>query len=253
MRSIHKVTYVILALSLTASTISILADQDRASGGSFTQQSERRPTPSQADEDPKKHFPVADFNEEGPVETHKRDAFKEKQKRHNGLGLVSRKPSDNTAGSVFIPEGQFNFPALPVGQSAVILLGQVLDAQAHLSEDKTNVFSEFTVRVIDVFRSDVSLPGADIVIERLGGYVKYPDGRKLLYRVGTGQMPRIGGRYLFFLTASPQLDLSILTAYELGPDGVIPLDPSPQFEEFNGKDEAAILAALEKAIKTNQH
>jgi hypothetical protein len=140
-----------------------------------------------------------------------------------------------------------------VTQSAVFVIGQVLDGEAHLSEDKTNVFSEFTVRVSNVFKSDVSLPGTDIVVERLGGYVKYPDGRKLLYRVGTGKMPRVGARYLFFLKASPQLDLSILTAYELGPDGVIPLDPSAQFEAFKGKDEAAILAALNKAMTSNQH
>jgi hypothetical protein len=153
---------------------------------------------------------------------------------------------------VFIPEGQFNFPALPVAQSAVIVVGEVLDAQAHLSEDKTNVFSEFTVRIGNVFKSDVSLPGTEITVERLGGYVKYPDGRRLLYRVGTTLMPRVGGRYLFFLTASPQLDLSILTAYELATDGVSPLDSSARFEEFKGKDEAAFLAALNKALKTTQ-
>jgi hypothetical protein len=128
----------------------------------------------------------------------------------------------------------------------------VLDAQAHLSEDKTSVFSEFTVKIGNVFKADVSLSGTEIVVERLGGYVRYPDGRKLLYRVGTGKMPRVGGKYLFFLTASPQLDLSILTAYELGPNGVAPLDPSAQFQDFRGKDESAILAAVDKAIKQNR-
>lgn len=251
MLTIHKVSYTVLAVVLTASTISILSHKDRTP--SAIQQSERHSNLQKNDEDTRKHFPVADFNEDGPSETKKREAFKDKQKRHNGLGLVAQNPSANTGGGVFIPEGQFNFPALPVSQSAVIVVGQVLAADAHLSQDKSNVFSEFTVRVSNVLKSDVSLAGTDIVIERLGGYVKYPDGRKLLYRVGTGNMPRVGGRYLFFLKASPQLDLSILTAYELGPDGVTPLDPSAQFEEFRGTDEAAILAALEKAIIANQH
>jgi len=250
MLTIHKLSYAVLAIVLTAGTISILSHKDHTSG---IQQSERQSNSQKNDEDARKHFPVAEFNEEGPSETRKHEGFKDKQKRHNGLGLVAQNPSANAGGGVFIPEGQFNFPPLPVSQAAVIVVGQVLLAEAHLSQDKSNVFSEFTVRVSNVFKSDVSLAGTDIVIERLGGYVKYPDGRKLLYRVGTGNMPRVGGRYLFFLKASPQLDLSILTAYELGPDGVTPLDPSAQFEEFRGKDEAAILAALEKALITNQH
>jgi len=253
MLTIHKITYAVLAVLLTAITIPIPAHKDRTSAGAGIPQTERQSKLSEGDEDGKKHFPTADFNEVGPSETKKREAFKDKQKRHNGLGLVAQNPSDNTSGAVFIPERQFDFPALPVAQSAVIVIGQVLDSEAHLSEDKTNVFSEFTVRVDNVFKSDVSLPGTAIVVERLGGYVKYPDGRKLLYRVGTGKMPRVGGRYLFFLKASPQLDLSILTAYELGTNGVSPLDPSAQFEYFRGKDEAVILAALDKAIKTNQH
>jgi len=253
MLTIHKVSYAGLAVLLTASTISILAHKDRTSAGAAIAQTERQSKLSKDEEEARRHFPIADFNEEEPSETKKRQAFKDKQKRHDGLGLVARNPSDNMSGAVFIPEGQFDFPALPVAQSAVIVIGQVLDGEAHLSEDKTNVFSEFTVRVSNVFKSDVSLSGTDIVVERLGGYVGYPNGRKLLYRVGTGKMPRVGGRYLLFLKASPQLDLSILTAYELGPNGVIPLDPSAQFEDFRGKDEAAILAALEKAIITNQH
>lgn len=61
-------------------------------------------------------------------------------------------------------------------------------------------------------------------------------------------MPRVGGKYLFFLTASAQLDLSILTAYEFSARGVVPLDSSSQFEDFRGKDETAVLVALDKAI-----
>src|SRR5690349_15003826 len=134
MLTIHKITYAVLAVLLTAMTIPILAHKDRTSAGAGIPQTERQSKLS-GDEDAKKHFPTADFNEEGPSETKKREAFKDKQKRHNGFGLVAQNPSDNTSGAVFIPERQFDFPALPVAESAVIVIGEVLDSEAHLSED----------------------------------------------------------------------------------------------------------------------
>jgi hypothetical protein len=140
-------------------------------------------------------------------------------------------PEPNAGGGAFLPENQFDFPGLPVEQSSVIVVGDVLQSEAHLSEDKTGVYSEFTVRLVEVLKSASSLPGSEMIVERLGGYVRYPDGRKLLYRVGTGGMPRVGARYLFFLKRSPELDYSILTAYEFGDDAVTALDPSAQFEK----------------------
>ena len=84
-------------------------------------------------------------------------------------------------------------------ESSVIVIGDVLHSEAHLSEDKRGVYSEFTIRLVEVLKGDSFWPGSEMVVERLGGYVRYPDGRKLLYRVGTGGMPRVGARYLFFL------------------------------------------------------
>ena len=41
-------------------------------------------------------------------------------------------------------------------------------------------------------------------------------------------MPRVGARYLFFLKRSPEVDYSILTAYEFGDNAVTAL----QLEDF---------------------
>ena len=181
-----------------------------------------------------KHFPTVEFNEPAPTDPLKRTQREQKQKRKNGLGLVSPKIQPNIDGAALLPENQFDFPGLPVEQSPVIVIADVLQSEAHLSEDKTNVYSEFTVRIVEVIKASTSLPGSEMIVERLGGYVRYPDGQKVLYRVGTGRVPRVGARYLFFLKPSPELDYSILTAYEFGDKAITALDPSSQFEKYDG-------------------
>lgn len=137
-------------------------------------------------------------------------------------------------GGLFLPHNQFNFPGLPVEHSPVIVIGDVLQSEAHLSEDKTGVYSEFTIRLVEVIKASSSLAASEMIVERLGGYVHYPDGRKLLYRVGLGGMPRVGARYLFFLKPTAELDYSILTAYEFGDKGVVALDPRPNLKSRTG-------------------
>ena len=118
-------------------------------------------------------------------------------------------------------------------------------AEAHLSENKKNVYSEFTISLEKVFKTASSsvFEGTGITVDRVGGFVKYPNGQLVLYRTFGLDMSLIGRRYLFFLASRNQPDLSILTAYESGANGVIPLDESPQFEKYRGQTEEAFLDA----------
>jgi len=50
-------------------------------------------------------------------------------------------------------------------------------------------------------------------------------------------MPVVGSRYLFFIDAKKKFDFTILTAYELTPQGAIPLDASSQFLSLEGTTE----------------
>jgi predicted butyrate kinase (DUF1464 family) len=60
-------------------------------------------------------------------------------------------------------------------------------------------------------------------------------------------MPAVGARYAFFLNALKE-DYSILTAYELGAEGVMPLDNSRQFQVYERENESDFLRALREAI-----
>lgn len=253
MKDIYKLTFTILALVIVVGTAMSFSGSNGTSPPARAQNQQDQAKWRGREEEKEKHFPIAEFNEAEPNDPLKREQRKQKQKRKNGLGLVTLNPEPDTSGAALFPENQFDFPGLPVEQSPVIVIGDVLHSEAHLSEDKTNVYSEFTIRLVDVIKADSSLPASEMIIERLGGYVRYPDGRKLLYRVGTGGMPRVGARYLFFLKPTPELDYSILTAYEFGDKGVVALDPSAQFEKYDGYAAEAlrrlVVAAIAKAAK----
>lgn len=198
-------------------------------------------------EQAKRHFPTVDYNEPNLPDTEENRPKKEKQKRFNNLmKWVSATPQSYIAENSAMPEGLFSFPALPVAKSDIILVGVVGETKAYLSENKRNVFSEFMVAVETVFKtSNQQLKqGSVVTIDRMGGYVTYPNGQKILYRVSGMYMPKIGGRYLLFLNSLNKHDYGILTAYELGETGVIPLDMSSQFLDLEGKSETEILKEL---------
>lgn len=63
-------------------------------------------------------------------------------------------------------------------------------------------------------------------------------------------MPQTGGRYLLFLTSKHnKQDLSILTAYELTPNGAIPLDELYQVASLTGVTEVDILQKVRNLIQ----
>ena len=200
-------------------------------------------------------FPIAEYDEPDSNDPKKNQLRKEKQKRHNNFKFVTSTVPEWQAERVFIGEGAMDFPALPVSQSGYILLGTVTNAEAHLSENKKNVYSEFTVYVEKVFKTAKPsiVEGSEIAVDRIGAYVKYPNGRMLLYRVASENMPAVNDRYLFFLTSKNDQDLSILTAYAITSNSVSPLDESPQFEELRNLTEESLIKKLRESLATSSH
>lgn len=248
---IYRVTYVLLVLVIITGTISITTlrgSMQTPSKQTQSAQDESNEKWRQREAEAKKQFPTAEFDEQEPSDIQKRIALRRKKARYNKFRLVAKNPGPDSGGAGWVPEGQFDFPALPISQSDVIVVGEVVDAQAHLSEDKSNVYSEFTIHISNVYKSPRALP-EQITIERIGGYVKYPDGRKLLYQIVSTGMPRVDGKYMLFLKSIPQSeDFTILTGYELGPQGVSPLDSSGQFEVFRGYAESSLLTDLSNSL-----
>lgn len=142
-----------------------------------------------------------------------------------------------------------NLPALPVDKSSAVMVGQITGARAYLSNDKTGVYSVFTVQVHEVIKNSSHLSlsiGSSIDVERDGGRVRFPNGRTLIY-VATN-MPQIGLRYVLFLTnTQSQSDFQILTGYELREGKVYPLDDLPNLHTYENADETTFLTQLRTA------
>jgi hypothetical protein len=146
-------------------------------------------------------------------------------------------------------------PALPINQSATVVIGTVKTSKAFLSDDKTGIYSEYSFQIEIVLKSinSIHYAGANTVIgERIGGAVQFKSGRVQRYRVSQQGIPKIGHRYVLFLKDNPeQQDYSIITGYELRNGLVILLDgknSNIQFKQYEGMDEGSFLVAIGDAI-----
>jgi hypothetical protein len=198
-------------------------------------------------------LPIVDYSSPEPTDLEKRAKRKAKSRRYN------RKYPDIGPGVsgeriYHWPEG---FPRLPVRQSNVIVVGRISDASAYLSDDKNGVYSEFTLCIDQLLKDDSPTPlnpGNAIVVEREGGRVRYPSAKVSQFSITGWGMPRVGRRYVLFLTHNQQeQDLQILTGYELRDGRVFSLDSSPgvvHFEVYANANEDIFLNELGAAIAT---
>lgn len=146
------------------------------------------------------------------------------------------------------------------------MLGEVVDAQAYLTEDRTSVISEFTIRVEDILKNNPLAPfsvGDSITGNRGGGGVRFPSG-KLIRRGQHGKpLPRVGRQYLLFLrrVGDGGGDYEIITAYELRGGRVHPLDglslvntaqPAyAAYQKYRDADAATFLNDVRDAVARN--
>jgi hypothetical protein len=198
----------------------------------------------------KASWPVTDFAvppEANPEKAAKRIA---RGKKHNKSDFRVH-PDDPSENTTLVDAIDRTLPGLPTKQSTAVLIGTVVASQAFLSDDKSGVYSEFVIRVNDVFKSDSPslVTGCLTEVERRGGRVKFSSGRIHWYSVDKENMPVSGRQYVFFLIRETQEDsLKILTAYELRGGNIFPLDDLSQFRVFEGKSEEDFMNALRAAV-----
>lgn len=174
-------------------------------------------------------FPVADYESAEPEDSNEGRKRRARNRRHNGQGLVA-KPENSGEGREItrIDDWEMNLPTLPVAQSDLVVLGEVTDARAYLSEDKQGVYSEFPVRADEVLMGGGEAgvaPGDTLIAERVGGRVRFPSGVIELSNIAGQGMPRAGQRYVLFLKSTGEGQVyRILTGYEVREGRILPLD-----------------------------
>ena len=143
-----------------------------------------------------------------------------------------------------------NVPAIPTSQSDVVVVGEIVKAEAYLSDDKTGVYSEFTIKISEVLKIDgqAGINSNTIVAERAGGNVRFPSGQVQRIHVLYGQrMPEAGQRYLLFLKFTEgKQDLTILTGYKLQDSHVSALDSTTPYTGYDGAGESISVACQRK-------
>lgn len=255
----NSIKYGVLFLLLTTSlAVGIFVLHPSVQSQNEASKSEPKKTP-RTKRDNRETFPVLQYPGLPATDEEKRKSAKYDQ----GLGTLPAEPDiSKDLESTIALHWSVGLKALPVDKSELIVTGKVVNAKAHLSPKKTNVYSEFKIEIEDVLKN--SIDGFKIKnslsTEREGGRVKYPSGCEFWYRVPGQNMPVEGARYVFFLTENfpiygPQKgDLYLLTAYELRDGIVFPLDnpgdDHPLSTTFNGEKEATLLDALKALLRT---
>jgi hypothetical protein len=200
-------------------------------------------------------FPTAEYGVTGDVKERARWQAKSKKYNKKHLGRISE------ASDVIyhIVDWDVGLPAFPVARSAAIVTGEITEAKAYLSEDGSNIYSEFSIQVNEILKNDLLNPitvGTSLIAEREGGRVRFPSGKIVTARVNHQDMPRLGRRYVFFLTCT---DLNgndaegvyLLTAYELREGHVFPLDKVSEkhpINQYKGKAVEEFLTELRVVI-----
>lgn len=232
MKRIHRVTYALTVLVLV--TLALFVATTRSSNVFIANAQTKREMQRHLER--RATFPVVDYDEPEPSDPVKRAAARERQKRRNTLREVATTPSSRLTEISLMAEGGVELEAVPVDKSDLIVVGNVVSGEAHMSGNKQNVVSEFVVHVEKVCKPvapTTPVAGSSITVERFGGNVRYPNGQTVLYRWAGSSMPKVGGRYILFLESISQSnDYTILTGYDLGKKEVYPLDTFPEFDAY---------------------
>ncbi|HWS90788.1 MAG TPA: hypothetical protein VN282_27710 [Pyrinomonadaceae bacterium] len=223
--------------------------------------------PVRQDADTEINAPEVNFNAPEASDPKEKALRRERGKRYDYPGggadvqrFVLSDKSPEVALDLPVSHGPTQSP-LPARESDAVVVGKVTDARAYLSNDKTSVYSEFTLLLDDVLKQSPSAPlapGTVISAERRGGVVRLPSGKSLVRGEFGRTMPRAGHRYVLFLRWHDEGQVfSILTGYELRGGKVVPLDglseKAPhlkQFAAFKDADESSFLNKIREALST---
>jgi hypothetical protein len=246
MRNTKKTAVVLLVMVLgvtLATVVASLRTQDSGAQGSASGD----------------QVPIVDYDAPDPNDPDERAMRQTRSRRYDNSGLViePQKPG----GQILLMDHTIGrLPSIPVNLSDAIVIGDITDAQAHLSADKTGVYTEFVLRVDEILKdgSGSLKIGGQLLAQRLGGRVRFPSGTVQRYGISKLGMPQSGRRYALFLKKNDTDDaFVIVTGYELRAGVVHPLDgvdipggasELPQFVPYKGMDLTQFLTRVRTAI-----
>jgi len=237
-------------LILIAGVIALTMPGQSQKNGSIAKEATHKP----------RELPIVDFAEKPSTDAHLLSKQKLKASRYDRQSSQPIQEAYMISGRTWSTDWSKDLTALPFPQSDVVLIGGVMNSKAHLSNDKTGIYSEFAVQIEEILKDtmkDSTYPGSTVCLERFGGAVRFPSGVIQKYET-TGQgMPIVGQRYLFFLQRINDTDFSIVTGYQLDGEVVSPLDGAVveegkgvyPFDVYQGSDVSTFLQTVRTQAK----
>ena len=232
-------------------------------------QNQKPSTAGAQKESPVEGLPVSDYGAAAEPDDPGRRAARQMRGKHfnshlsNPNDLRRFEINEETQSAYGLPPSHMPpEPALPAALSDAVIIGEVTDARSYLSPDKTDLYSEFTVRVDTLLKNTAPtplFPGATVAALRSGGGVRFPSG-KVVERAAHGKAyPQSGRRYVLFLKyLADGQGFNIVTGYELRGGRVVPLDGADKggmvvdeyaaYQKFKGEEETAFLGQVREAI-----
>lgn len=211
---------------------------------------ESSPTPDKSSEDLGK-YAIADYDASQPGSTREWQERVVKSRRYDNWGFVRSNPSPDLFGATTRIPGPPP-DVVPVSDSNLIVLGKITSATAYLSADKGNVYTEYAVKIDEIFKDDTSKkrPSSLITVDRAGGFVRYPNGHKMLYTVKGTDLPRVGDSYVLFLTRKDESpNYQILTAYEIQNENARAIDVQSNSRNVKFTTKSSLIDAVCRETK----
>jgi hypothetical protein len=205
-------------------------------------------------------LPTVDYDKTESTDAHQRARRNARGKRYDGSLRVGE-PHPEAGAKGILDSWMQKVPALPTVISDTIIIGEISDAHAYLSPDKTGIYSEYTAHVEQVVKRYAKRPisvNGVVDSQREGGRVRFPSGRVQSYITHYQGVPVIGRRYVLFLKSNEgSVTFTLITGYELRDGRIYPLDGvdlSPgateleQFAAYKEADETSFFRDLEAAM-----
>jgi len=250
MQQQHKQAVWALIITFALITISLVTEFE-----SYSQVSGNKNAPREVDFS---KFPIIESDSPEPADPTARAKLAAKGKKYNNKHLpVINESSD---GTFVVNNSLGGLSALPIDKSSAVIVGKIVKASAHFSEDKTAIYSDFGVKIESVLKNDSKIVLAateSVSVERYGGRIRFPSGKTVVCAIDHQDMPQIASRYVLFLSNDFPLDghsdedFYILMGYELKDGKVFPLDETSlkhPISAYVGTDESILFAKLSSAL-----
>lgn len=236
----NRIIWGLVALVVLITIGATLGTPDSYSQQNSTKQSST-PTPDNSSNQDLSKYAVVDYDTPLPENVAEREERRIKNKRYDKNLLVMKNPDPRYTASIFSDVEPVP-PAIPFSESKLIIIGEILNSKALLSNEKKGIYSEYCVRIQTIFKQDKwkkHQTDEIITMDRAGGRVRYPNAQEILYSLDWQDLPEVNGRYVIFLNNDDEQNpnYKILTAYQLKNGKVKALDNHDDFREFNGISE----------------